>query len=174
MKKLLLSSLAVAALSLASLSASAASLTPNSFDVTVSLTPTCLATAATGNTGVGFGSYTSFQTSPNAVDGPTYNIKCTRGLVTQPSAAFDGVNTVVDASNATTNGVIAGLNYQLNSASTSVAGTGATAADTGRGSGGNGTATTYAFKVTGNMPGNQAGTETVAPTTQSRSLTISF
>ena len=184
MKKLLLSSLAVAALAMGS-SAIAATSTTTSFNVTVTLTSTCRAGLIGGNAGVAFGGYTAFQATPiAAVVGPTYSVDCTRNLAAAPTAIFDAVNGTTTASVAgvaTANGVVAGLNYKLTStAQTAVAGTAATAAASGQAAGGNGTATNYAFKITGDMPEDQAGSvlnvgvEALSATTQSRSLIISF
>lgn len=176
MKKLLLSSLAVAALSLASLSASAITFTSTAFNVTVTLTSTCRAGLVGGNAGVAFGGYTTFGPAITGIVGPTYSVDCTRNLTTTaPTAAFDVVN-----GTAAGDGVVAGLNYKLTAAAAVVtAGTPATAATSGQTTPGNGSATNYAFAITGNMPANQAGSvvaagEPLSATTQSRSLIISF
>lgn len=162
MKKLLLSSLAVAALSLASLSASAGSISP-AFTVQVALTPTCLINSGSFLTGnlIDFGTYTAFDAAPS-VTAPTFTftVKCTRDLgAAAPTAAVTGGN----------DGVVAGLNYSLTVALTApTTGTAATPNPTP-----NGTPATFPFKVTGSMAGNQAGSAT-APVTDARVLVVSF
>lgn len=176
MKKLLLSSLAVAALSLGS-SAFAATSTTTSFTVSVALTSTCRAGVVAGNAGVDFGTYTAFQpTAKTGVVGPIYSVDCTRNLAAAPTAAFDTA-----LGTAAGDGVVAGLNYKLTAAAAVVvAGTAATAATSGQAPTGNGTATNYAFAITGAMPADQAGSvlnvgvEPLSAVTQSRSLIISF
>ncbi len=177
MKKLLLTSLAAAALSMASLSASAITFTSTSFTVSVALTSTCRAGVVAGNTGVAFGPYTTFQaTAITGVVGPTYSVDCTRNLAAAPTAAFD-----TTLGTAAGDGVVAGLNYKLTAAAAVVvAGTAATAATSGQAVTGNGTATNYAFAITGAMPADQAGSvlnvgaEALSAVSQSRSLIISF
>lgn len=163
MKKLLLATLAVAALSLASLSASAAGTISPAFTVQVVMTPTCLINAGsslTGNT-IDFGTYTAFDAAPT-VTAPTFTftVKCTRDLgAAAPTAAVTGGN----------DGVVAGLNYSLTVALTApTTGTAATPNPTP-----NGTPATFPFKVTGSMAGNQAGSAT-ALQTDSRVLVVSF
>lgn len=175
MKKLLLSSLAVAAVAMGS-SAMAATSTTTSFTVSVALTSTCRAGATTG-TGVDFGAYTAFQAAAKTgVVGPTYSVDCTRNLASAPTAAFD-----TTLGTAAGDGVVAGLNYKLTAAAAVVAaGTAATAATSGQAATGNGTATNYAFAITGAMPADQAGSvlnvgvEPLSAVTQTRSLIISF
>ena len=172
MKKLLLSSLAVAALSLASLSALAATFTQTSFPVSVTLTSACKTGAASG-TGVDFGTYIAFGSAVGPITGPKFSIDCTRDLTGAPTTAFDTTN-----GTAAGDGVVAGLNYKLTVTPRVPAvgaglGTAATAATTGQASGGNGTATNYEFAITGNMPANQAGSATDL-TSRNRTLTITF
>lgn len=173
MKKLLLSSLAVATLSLASLSASAAPVAVTfspGFTVKVSLNPTCRVQAlpaqslAAADNVLDFGSYTSFATGPTtAAPNFTFTVECTRNLTTTaPTAAITNGN----------DGVVAGLNYSLAIATTPSAGT--AAAPTGAAiTVGNGTPTSYAYKVTGSMPGDQAGSVTAA-VTDVRTLVITY
>ncbi len=146
MKKLLLSSLVAATLSLASLSASAATVQAN-FTVSVTLVGVCQVT--TNNPTVAFGTYTAFQTAAatGVATGPVV-LTCTRNLAA-PTIAFDAPGAGA--------GLIAGLNYTLTSgAAVTSAGTDAT------GVAGSGTATTYSYTLAGNMPGSQAGQCTTA------------
>lgn len=141
MKKLLLTSLAAAALSLVSLSASAAIATGN-FTVSVQLAAKCEVTV--DNPTVDFGTYTSFQTgaATGTATGPI-TLRCTRGLAA-PALTFDAPGASV--------GLIAGLNYTLSSGgAVSVNGAAAT------GTAGSGSATTHSYTLSGNMPAGQAG-----------------
>lgn len=141
MKKLLLSSLAAAALSLASLSALAATV-PANFTVSVKLAAKCEVTV--DNPTVDFGTYTSFQTvaATGTATGPI-TVKCTRDLA-QPVLSFDTPGASV--------GLIAGLNYTLSSlAGAPAVGSSAT------GVAGTGSATTHSYTLSGNMPAGQAG-----------------
>ena len=145
MKKLLLTSLAAAALSLASLSAQAATVTSN-FDVTVTLGARCVANNS-GATTLSFGAYDAISAGA-ATPGPTATLtfNCTRGL-TAPVVSFDGVTTNP------TYGVIAGLNYSVTAGTgTVVPGAAATAV-----SGGVGGPDVHSYVLTGSMPANQAG-----------------
>jgi len=160
MKKLLLSSLAVAALSLASLSASAAD-AASSFDVSVSLTAVCVQTN-TGSQTLNFGTYTAFTTSavtPASTIPLTF--KCTRN--TAPTAiALDG---------ATNYGVIAGLNYLL-STPAGVKTTTGTAAAASNGS--TGSADIFTYTINGSMPSGQAGDSASLVTSATRTLTVTY
>lgn len=169
MKKLLLTSLAAAALSLASLSAQAATVTSN-FDVTVTLAARCVATNASAPT-MNFGSYDAISggaATPAPTVALTFN--CTRGLAA-PVVSFDGVTTNP------TYGVIAGLNYSVTAAAAVVtAGTVATAV-----SGGVGTPDAYSYTLTGAMASGQAGacaanTATACNTlkTVTRTMTLTY
>ncbi len=146
MKKLLLSSLAVAALSLATLSASAATVGSTPFTVQVKLTPTCIASASNVAGVLDFGTYVAL-TNAAITTGVSfdYSLDCTRNLTTTPVLTFDAANGGV-------NGVVAGLNYVL--ATTTAAqtvGVTATSAPVA------GTASKYKFTVSGTMAGAQAG-----------------
>lgn len=161
MKKLLLSSLAVAALSLASLSASAATVGPTNFTVKVVLTPTCVASASNVAGVLDFGTYEAITGSTAATPSFVYSLDCTRNLTVTPSLAFD-------AAGGGANGVVAGLNYTLTSTGPVVtAGTSATSAPV------SGTASKYVFTVAGAMAPNQAGDQ-AAPVTNTRTLTITY
>ena len=159
MKKLLLSSLAIAALSLTSLSASAAA-AASDFNVSVTLTAVCAQTN-TGTQTLDFGTYTAFSASavtPASTIGVTF--KCTRN--TAPiSIALDG---------ATNYGVIAGLNYLLSTPAgvKTTTGSAATAAAAGIGS-----ADVYTYTINGSMPAGQAGDSTLA-TSATRTLTVAY
>lgn len=159
MKKLLLTSLAAAALSLASLSASAAS-ADSTFNVAVSLTAVCVQTNASGQT-LDFGTYTAFTTSavtPASAIGVTF--KCTRN--TAPvSIALDG---------GTNYGVIAGLNYLLSTPAgvKTTTGSAATAVASGIGS-----ADVFTYTINGSMPAGQAGDSSLA-SSATRTLTVTY
>lgn len=159
MKKLLLSSLALAAMSVASFSASAAA-AASSFDVSVILTAVCAQTN-TGTKTLDFGTYTAFSgsavTPANAI-GVTF--KCTRN--TAPiSIALDG---------ATNYGVIAGLNYLLSTPAGEKTTTGSAATATAAGIG---SADIYTYTITGSMPSGQAGDSSLA-TLATRTLTVTY
>lgn len=156
MKKFLLTSLAAAVLSLASLSASAATTVPGAFDVTVTLTPGCKYTSAATPT-VAFGSYAALTSTSNNTGSATLAFACSRGLVI--------TSAVIDNSG---NGVIAGLNYTLTVAAPTT-GTGTTAGLTTPG-----TADTYSYVVSGVMPFGQAGDTSTGLQTDHRTLTISY
>ena len=148
MKKLLLSSLAAAALSLASLSASAATSTPATanFNVSVILAAACQSTTV-GVPVLGFGPYAALGTGADNTGSVALTFKCTRSLTTP---TFQ-----IDATAGTVYGVLAGLNYSLTaapSATPSVAGDPALAS-----SGGVGSATTYSYTISGVMAAGQAG-----------------
>lgn len=159
MKKLLLSSLALAAMSVASFSASAAA-AASSFDVSVTLTAVCAQTN-TGTQTLDFGAYTAFSAlavTPASAIGVTF--KCTRN--TAPiSIALDG---------ATNYGVIAGLNYLLSTPAgvKTTTGSAATAAAAGIGS-----ADIYTYTINGSMPSGQAGDSSLA-TSATRTLTVTY
>ena len=164
MKKLLLATLAVAAMS-----AQAATVTSN-FDVTVTLAARCVATNSATLT-LGFGSYDAISggaATPAPTGALTFN--CTRNLAA-PVVSFDGVTTNP------TYGVIAGLNYSVTAAAAAItAGTAATAV-----SGGVGTPDAYSYTLTGAMPANQAGacaantaTACNTLTTVTRTMTLTY
>lgn len=170
MKKLLLSSLAVAALSLASLSASAATATGN-FNVSVTLSPLCKATSALQT--LAFGTYMAIDSSALSATG-TVTFDCTRGLA-DPVVSFDA-----EPTSNTTYGVLAGLNYRVVAGTASTSnGAAAAATSTGQGS-----AKTYSYLLTGTMPAGQAGdcagaTATVCAATMpltsaTRTLTLTY
>lgn len=170
MKKLLLTSLAAAALSLASLSASALTATGN-FTVSVQLAAKCEVTV--DNPTVDFGTYTSFQlgAATGVATGPI-TVRCTRGLAA-PVLTFDAPGASV--------GLLAGLNYTLSSAAAS-----ASAGGVATGVAGSGSATTHSYTLSGNMPAGQAGqcatTGSVAsacdapltPVTATRTVTLTY
>ena len=174
MKKLLLSSLAMAALSMGS-SANAVDFTSAAFNVQVTLASACKALAFTA-TAVDFGSYAALTNAAKVdIPGPTFGIECTRNLTGTPTTAFDvGTNRT-----AAGDGVIAGLNYKLKATASAVLpGTAATAASTTTG---NGTSTKYNYVITGDMPANQPGSvvstangETGSAASHTRTLTITF
>ena len=169
MKKLLLASLAVAAMSAAGV-ASAAIVTSN-FDVSVTLNARCVANNSATLT-LAFGNYDAISggAATSAPSGAlTFN--CTRNLAA-PVVSFDGVTTNP------TYGVLAGLNYSVTAAAAVVtAGTPAAAS-----LGGVGTATVYSYTLTGAMPANQAGdcgggtgtACTPATTTATRTMTLTY
>lgn len=169
MKKLLLASLAFAAMSAAGV-ASAATVNSN-FDVSVTLAAKCVANNS-GLITLNFGIYTAI-TGGAATPAPTgaLTFNCTRGLAA-PVVSFDGVTTNP------TYGVLAGLNYSVTAAAAVLtAGTAATAV-----SGGVGSATAYSYTLTGAMPANQAGdcgggtatACTPATTTATRTMTLTY
>jgi hypothetical protein len=141
MKKLLLSTLAVAALSLASLSSQAAVPAPKTvtgnFVVSVSLDPVCKVT--TDNPTLAFGTYVAFG---GALTSSTGNIviDCTRNLSTP--------TVVVDAPV----GVVAGLQYTVQTPAVTNPVAGATPTISALG-----TAAQYNIALKADMPGNQAG-----------------
>ncbi len=159
MKKLLLSSLAVAALSLASMSASALvtlSTVNGAFDVTANLTPKCLATTVTKP--VMTFNYTAFQTLDLDANTISLAFKCTKGVSI--------VSALITNNDATTNKLL-GLAYTLTvSAPTTgtLASTGPAAADT------------YSYSIAGKMVLGQAGdmSSGVTATASDRVLVISY
>ena len=158
MKKLLLSSLAVAALSLASLSASAAvgATVSSNFDVTVNLTPKCLATTLTKP--VMTFNYTAFRTTDLDASPISLAFKCTKGVSI--------VSALITDNDATTNQLL-GLVYTLTvgTATTgTLASTGPAAADT------------YSYSIAGKMVSGQAGdmSSAVTATAADRVLVISY
>ena len=169
MKKLLLTSLAAAALSLSAQAAVGATV-DSTFTVSVTLAARCVATNSATQT-LNFGTYTAISGGA-ATPAPTATLtfNCTRGM-TAPVVSFDGVTTNP------TYGVLAGLNYSVTAgAAVIVAGTGATAV-----SGGVGSADAYSYTLTGAMAANQAGTCVgtstscaAAPTTATRTLTLTY
>ena len=155
MKKLLLTSLAAAALSLASLSASAAAVgatVSGNFTVSVTLAGVCKVT--TDNPTVDFGTYTAFGAAKTVVATGPIIVSCTRGL-TAPVLTFDAPGASV--------GLLAGLNYTLGGTAGAGAVTAVTVAGAAAdGTAGSGAATTHSYTITGNMPAGQAGACTTA------------
>lgn len=144
MKKLLLSSLAMAALSLASLSASAASVTGD-FNVSVTLSPLCKSTSTVQT--LAFGTYMAINQATDLSATAAIKFDCTRNLAA-PVVSFDS-----EAASDTTYGVLAGLNYKVVvGAPTTTNGAAATAA-----AGGVGSAKSYSYGLTGTMAAGQAG-----------------
>jgi hypothetical protein len=136
----------------------------NTFDVTVNLLSRCTLTAP-ANTTLAFNDYTAFggSISSNSV---VYTLNCTRGFGA-PVVTFNDLG-----ANGTTagNGVVAGLQYTIDSAIVATgAGTAADATSIG-------TASTRSITLTGQMVGGQAGTCTAASCsgTQARTLTITY
>ena len=175
MKKLLLATLAVVAMS------AQAAVVTSDFNVSVTLNARCVATNS-GNVTLNFGTYDAIDGgagTPAPTGALTFN--CTRGLAA-PTLSFD-----VDAApNATTAGnpsygVIAGLNYSVSTPASAVitAGTPATAAAA---PGGLGTPDAYSYTLTGAMASGQAGACgggnatacTPATTTVTRTLTLTY
>jgi hypothetical protein len=168
MKKLLLTSLAAAALSLASLSASAATVGPTGFTVQVKLTPTCIASASNVTGVLDFGTYTAL-TGGASLPTPSfaYSLDCTRNLTTTPVLTFDTAGGGV-------NGVVAGLNYVLaTTAAAQTVGVSASASPLTAG-----TASKYAFTVSGTMAASQAGDQAGQAAgftyVDSRTLTVTY
>jgi spore coat protein U-like protein len=162
MKKLLLASLAVLAVS-----AQAAALSGIPFSVTATVTPACVAGVAPVSPAVAFGAYPAFSASAVlSTSGFTATVDCTRFIAAPPTAAFDvGTNKL-----ATGEGIVAGLNYSLTATAAAVVPGAEPTATTGAH---NGTADKYGFTVSGSLPSGQAGS-TAAPVSHSRSLIISF
>jgi spore coat protein U-like protein len=142
-----------------------AATTPNSFNVSTTLTSQCAATNS-GTTTVDFGTYVAFQIAPQASTSVNLQFQCTRGFA-PTSVAFD----VSATGTAAGVGVLAGLQYTLSAGVPgNVPGTPATTATIGTGD-----AVTYA--VSGTMPGGQAGTCATAscgPTSIVRTLIVTF
>lgn len=161
MKKLLLASLAVLAIS-----AQAGSTTTN-FNVTATVTPTCVAGVAPVAPAVAFGAYPAFSaTAIASTSGFTATVNCTRFLASAPTAAFDvGTDKL-----ATGQGIVAGLNYSLTATAAAVVAGAEPTATTGAH---NGTPDVYGFTISGSLPSGQAGS-TAAPVSDARSLIISF
>ena len=170
MKKLLLATLAVAAIS-----AQAATVTSN-FDVSVTLNARCVAINS-GATTLNFGSYDAisggaqFSTPSIAL---TFN--CTRFLA-PPTVTFDAVAGVSTSTNPSY-GVVAGLNYSVTADPVVITG-GNAAAPTATGVG---TPDAYSYTLKGAMPANQAGdcgsqTATACastPTKVTRTMTLTY
>jgi spore coat protein U-like protein len=158
MKKLLLTSLATAALSLASLSASAAAVgatAPSPFNVTVALTPVCVTTNAT-TPALNF-TYTAFSANPVSADSSISLVfKCTKS--TGPISA--AISSAAGASTGGSSGTVGGLAYTLTLGSP--AGPVATAG-----------ADVYTYSIGGSMIAGQAG-DSAAPTSDGRILTVSY
>lgn len=174
MKKLLLATLAVAAMS-----AQAATVT-STFVVSVTLNARCTATNS-GQTTLNFGTYDPLAAGAGAsTPAPTVALTfdCTRGLAA-PTVTFDAVSGVSTSTNPSY-GVIAGLNYSVTAAPTTgfpTAGSAATAV-----SGGVGTAAQYSYTLTGAMAQGQAGACgggtatacTPATSTVTRTMTLTY
>ncbi len=125
----------------------------SNFDVSVTLASRCKATNS-GSTTVAFGTYTAFQASAKTATPALVTFDCTRGLA-PVSFSFDTTN-----GTSAGEGVLAGLNYMLNTSAASVAGTAATA-----GASANGTADVFTVTIGGSMPANQSGQcGTISPT----------
>ncbi|MFC5520711.1 hypothetical protein [Polaromonas jejuensis] len=155
MKKLL-TLLALALISVATLPVQAATATGN-FDVTVNLTPKCEITTTPGNLSV---NYTSFQTT-DATNSTDFAVRCTNTL---------GYSMALSS----TSGTLVGLDYTL-----AIRNAGDTAnASTGTGAGT--TATSYKIKAT--VAKDQSGTCSTAQTSptvctatdSARTLTITY
>lgn len=169
MKKLLLATLAVAAMS------AQAAIVTSTFVVSVTLNARCTATNS-GTTTLNFGTYDPLAAGAGAsTPAPTVALTfdCTRGLAA-PTVTFDGVTTNP------TYGVLAGLNYSVTAAPTTgfpTAGSAATAV-----SGGVGTAAQYSYTLTGAMAQGQAGACgggtatacTPATSTVTRTMTLTY
>ncbi len=173
MKKIALAA-ALASAALLSVSSVHAVDVPAAFTVQVGLTSKCqIQTAATT---IDFGTYVAFGAAGTPAPTTAVTFECTRGLV--PTVAFDVTNgtTSASAATATAEGVLTGLRYTLSVAAPVVgAGTIATAGVGGVG-GGNGTAATRAYTITGGMPSGQAGNCATATCTgsHSRSLIVTY
>jgi len=181
MKKLVSSSIAVAAIFAAASSAQAASPISNAFTVTSNLTSECEDTTVGAQT-VDFGAYDAFAVAPvTQTTSAVFTMRCTRSFAApQMALDDDGGATVrsdaavsIGAGPLTGDGVMSnGLNYHLSVAS-AVTTTG-TAADGS--AGGVGSADGYTFTITGNVPADQAGTcaGLTCAGTQNRTLTITY
>lgn len=165
MKKLLLTSLAAAALSLASLSATAATTVVGGFTVSVSLLGKC---TVNGSPTVDFGNYTAFgsEVSAAAVD---IKLTCTRNMLA-PTALISG----------TIGGVVAGLNYQLTTLTPAGTIDGTPGANPSAAAGQIGTPDVWKFPLGGTMAGGQAGncagatTTCAGPVTDPRVITFTY
>ncbi len=144
MKKLLLTSLAAAALSLASLSASAASVTGD-FNVTVTLNPLCKSTSTLQT--LAFGPYDAITQATDLTATAAITFDCTRGLAA-PVVSFDN-----EIASSTTYGVLAGLNYKVVVATPVTSGGASATANAGV----IGSAKSYSYGLTGTMLAGQAG-----------------
>jgi spore coat protein U-like protein len=171
MKKIALVTAVSAALA-SSFSAQAAVET-GGFNVSVTLTSVCKLKTTTAPT-LNFGTYVAFQTAalPNTT-GVDIEFECTRGYTAAPTVSLDsGTDKAAALAGSTTSGegVVAGLNYTLAvAAGVKTAGSNATAGAPGT----IGSADVYRYKITGNIPANQAGDFSKA-TTQARVLTITY
>ncbi len=135
----------------------------NAFDVSVTLTSQCKATA-TGTQTLAFGTYVAFQPEAKTASGVALTFECTRGF-TPASVTFD-----TTAGTATGGGLLAGLNYNLQFASAAVvAGNAATSAAIG-------TADTRTYAITGTIAAAQAGAAlgASATATHTRTLIITY
>lgn len=140
---------------------SSAQTAENTFTVEVTLAGVCEALNS-GSQTVDFGSYTAFQSTDQNSSEIELVFRCTRGL-TPVAAVFDGGAGA---------GVLQGLNYALTASAVPViaAGDEATADSIG-------SADTVAYRVTGTIPANQAGTcalATCGPITQTRTLVLTY
>jgi hypothetical protein len=162
MKKLLLASLALVAIS------AQAGTTATMFDVTATTTATCVAGVAPSTPAVAFGAYPAFSASAVAsLSGFTATVDCTRSMTSAPVASFDAF---AGTKLATGQGIVAGLNYSLTATAAAVV---PGAEPTATAGAHNGTPDTYGFTVSGSIPAGQAGSAT-ASGTQARTLTITF
>ena len=153
MKKLLLSSLAVAALSLASLSVQAAPVgatANNAFDVSVALTPVCVAT--NGGTQTLSFAYTAFGAAVTQNSSKNLVFKCTRNVAPVSVSVVGGAS-----------GTLAGLDYTLSVGTAVQATTGL----------GNTLADTFTYNITGGIAAGQAGDASTA-TSETRQLQIAY
>lgn len=168
MKKIAL----IAALGLMGMGSAMAQTVNGGFDVTVTLTSKCELTTV-GTPALAFGTYESFAASASTATPVTLAFRCTRGLVTAPTVAFDtGAGTSsTTAATATGEGVISGLRYTMAvGAATVVAGNAPVVATLGD----IGTASTRTYQITGNMPAGQAGTASSGIQTQARTLIVTY
>jgi len=135
----------------------------NAFDVSVTLTSQCKATAS-GTQTLEFGTYTAFQAAALTASGVSLEFECTRGF-TPAGVAFDS-----SEGTSIGGGVLAGLNYDLEFADAVVVdGDAATSAAADIGSG-----DTRTYAITGSIAAAQAGTDTAALASHTRTLIITY
>ena len=143
MKKFLFSAVASTFLVAALIPAAQAATVSSNFNVSVLLEAQCQANNSGAQTVV-FGTYTAFRSTSLTAAPAVLTFNCTRGLAT-PTFTFDTANGLLNG-----DGVVAGLNYSLGTATTTTLGDTATA-------GVPGSAAVRTVTISGTMPADQAG-----------------
>ncbi len=180
MKFRIVTALVIAAGLASAINAQAVTLAP-SFSVSANFTPACIIKTGSGSQGnnvIDFGAYTAFGSAATPSPSTTIIFQCSRAQG-MGSVSFDTTGTVASGGTAGTTttggGVVAGLQYTLNTTAASKSITGQVA-----NAGAVGTADEFSYTITGAMAANQAGctsTSTGAENctgTQTRTFTVAY